>query len=63
MKKAEELRLEVSKLEDKIKIAVTEFTHSVGCCDIRVNVRSECQYTQVGRKIITGHNVKVDVTV
>lgn len=63
MKKAEELRLEVNTLEDKIKIAVTEFTNSVGACDIRVNARSMHKPAMTGNKLFAGHEVKVDVTV
>jgi len=37
MKKAEQLRLETNKLEEKIKLAVEEFIEEVGHCDIRID--------------------------
>lgn len=63
MKKAELLRLETDKLEEKVKLAVEEFIKEVGDCDIRIDTDMHFVQSMTGKRQLVSSGVKVYVTV
>ena len=63
MKKAEELRLETDKLEEKVKLAVKEFIKEVGDCYIQIDTDTHFVQSMTGKRQIFNVEVKVNVTV
>lgn len=64
MKKAEQLRLETDKLEEKVKLAVQEFIKEVGYCDIKITTDMHFyQSIASEQKKLVSTDVKVYVTV
>ena len=63
MKKAEQLRLETDKLEEKVKLAVEEFIKEVGDCDLRIDTDMRFVQSMTGKRQLVSTGVKVYVTV
>ena len=63
MKKAEQLRLEIDKLEEKVNLAVEEFIKEVGDCDIQIDTDMEFVQSITGKRQLLSNGVKVYVTV
>lgn len=63
MKKAEQLRLETDKLEEKVKLAVEEFIKEVGSCDIRIDTDISFVQEMTGKRQLVSTGIKVYVTV
>ena len=63
MKKAEQLRLETNKLEEKIRLAVEEFIREVGDCSLTIDTEMIFVQSTVGKKQLVSSGVKVNVTV
>ena len=63
MKKAEQLRQETDKLEEKVKKAVEEFIREVGDCDLRIDTDMYFVQSMNGKRQLVSTGVKVYVTV
>lgn len=63
MKKAEQLRLETDKLEEKVKLAVEDFIKEVGVCDVRIETDMHFIQSMASKKQLVSTGVKVYVTV
>ena len=63
MGKAEQLRLETDKLEEKIKLAVEEFIKEVGDCDVKIDTDMHFIQSMTSKRQLASTGVKVYVTV
>jgi len=63
MKNAEQLRKEADILQAKIKASINNFWDKVGQCDIQIDAYCNFSESQTGKKMITGIDVNVSVSV
>lgn len=61
--KADELRAETDKLQEKIKIEVDKFISNVGSCDISIDTELVYQENFDKNKRLVRSDVKVHVTI